>query len=214
MERQLSGPEKRAEGLFDRLNMSDILKNEGKENSRKIFLNPDRIGTSIIKDGTLFSDYPPSALKNPKNYIKMVPNYWLDSDFLEVKGNVSETDWNSLWRDSLNDNIRIALLRMKIGQVPSKLRKYQELNPADREMVNLALKPFPKSNPGDRYYLHWESLLSAIPSPNQNLTETFLDYQGRKFPVKIVSGMELFRKERLFILDDEIMDRWEMLVGM
>ena len=81
----------------------------------------------------------------------------------------------------------------------------------DREQADLDLKNHPKSNPMDRYYIYWNDLTSGIMSPNQNLIKTVLPYDNMNFPIKLVSGMEDFLKHRLFIMDYEIMDKWENL---
>ena len=111
----------------------------------------------------------------------------------------------------MNDNIRLALLRMKIRSVPSIIKKYHELSIEDREMVERALEHHARSNPVDRYYMHWQDLTSVIMSPNQNLIETVFNYYSMNFPIKLVSGMKKFQKHRLFVMDDEIMDKWEKL---
>ena len=211
MGRKTSEPEMRAQRLFDRFKLFEIHQNDGSENPAPIYLNDDHKGTSIIKERTLFSDYPRSFGKGPKNYTKIVPDYVFRSDFIEVKGNISGTDWSSLSRDSLNDNIRLALLRMKIGCVPSVIKKYDELEMLDREIVACALEHHTRSNPTGRYYAHWHTIISIIPSPNQNLIKTVLDYHSMHFPIKLVSGMEDFREHRLFVIDYEIMNEWEKL---
>jgi hypothetical protein len=214
MGRRTSEPEKRAKRLlFDRFKLSEIRQNDGSENPTPIYLNDDHKGTSIIseRERKLFSDYPRSFGKAPKNYTKIVPDYVFRSDFIEVKGNISGTDWISLPRDSLNDNIRLALLRMKIGCVKSVIKKYDELQLVDREIVACALEHHNRLNPTGRYYAHWDNIISVIASPNQNLIQTVLHYHNMRFPIKLVSGMQDFREHRLFVIDYEIMNQWEKL---
>lgn len=211
MGRKMSQPEKRAQRLFDRFGLSEIHRNDGNKNPKIIYLDDDKKGTSLIKNHTLYSDYPASSGKSPKKYVRMVPDCFFRSDFIEIKSDISGKDWNSLSRDSLNDNIRLFLLRMKIGYTPSIIKKYHELEMEDREMVDRALKHHTKSNPMDRYYMYWDDLTSVTMSPNQNLIETVLHYYSMSFPIKLVSGMEGFIKHRLFVMDYEIMDKWEKL---
>ena len=205
MDRKISEPEKRAQSLFAHFNCTEIQRNDGSGNPDSIYFNDDRKGTSLIKNRTLFSDYPLSSSKSPKNYVRVVPDYLFRSDYIEIKGNISGKDWGSLSRDSLNDNIRLSLLRMKIGSVPNIVKKYRDLEKQEQEIVSHVLK-----NPMDRYYVHWDSIISVIPSPNQNLAETVLHYHNMRFPIKVVSGMQN-QEHRLFVIDYEIMNQWEKL---
>jgi hypothetical protein len=100
---------------------------------------------------------------------------------------------------------------MKMGSVPNILKKYHELGTKDREMISSALEHHARSNPFDRYYMYWQDLSSIIKSPNQNLIETLFHYNEMRFHIKLVSGMEEFQGNKLFVIDDQIMDKWERL---
>lgn len=211
MTREKSWPEKRAQTLFDRLGLSEILRNDGSIHPKAIHFHESRQGTSLIKDGRLFSDYPPLSGKSPKCYKKSVPDYLLQSDYVEVKGNISGRNWERLGRDALNDNIRLALLRMKMGYIKSILMEYHDLEPNDKDIADCALELHKRSNPKDRFYIHWNTLIQVIPSPDQNLTETVLNYNGLSLPIKLLTGMDNLIACRLFVVDHEIMSKWDKL---
>lgn len=211
MTRKMSGPETKAQFLFNRLGFSEILKNDGEILPKRINLHGSKRGVSLIKDESLFSDYPPSSGKSPKCYKMIWPDYMYKSDYIEVKGNVSGKSWEDLGRDSLNDNLRLALLRIKNGDVKNVLMTYDDLQVIDREIVDYALASHKRSNPKERFYIKWNDLTQIIQSPNQNLTETVLDYKGLSLPIKMVAGMDKFDKFKLYVLDTEIMDKWDRL---
>jgi hypothetical protein len=52
-------------------------------------LDDGKKGTSLIKSGTLFSDYPASSGKSPKKYVRMVPDFYFQTDLIEIKGDIS-----------------------------------------------------------------------------------------------------------------------------
>jgi len=210
MGRKISEPEKRAQSLFAHFKLTEIQRNDGSRNPESIYFNDDGKGTSLIKNRSLYSDYPPSSSKSPKNYIRVVPDCLFRSDYIEIKGNISGKDWGSLPRDSLNDNIRLSLLRMKIGSVQNIVKKYHDLEKQEQEMVSHVLMCYSRSNPMDRYYLHWDSIIKVIPSPKENLAETVLHYHNMRFPIKLVSGMQN-QERRLFVIDYEIMNQWDKL---
>lgn len=211
MARTMSKPEKRAQDLFKHLGLTGIIhENDGTKNPETVYLQNSTRGVSLLKDGELFSDYPLLSGKSPKCYTRIVPDYLLHSDFIEIKGDISGRSWSSLTRDSLNDNVRLALLRMKMGYVENIVREYRDLAAEDREIADRSLSHRRRSKPEDRLYIHWDKLISVIESPMDNLKETSLTFNGMSLPIKAPRDMKGLAAEcRLFVVDHEIMDKWD-----
>jgi hypothetical protein len=207
MARAMSGPERRFASLVFRHGITELTANDGADNPKHLHLSDDGRGTTVIKGGVLFSDYPPASGKSPKNYKQIRPDFLLAGDFVEVKGNISAHDWPSLSRDALNDNLRLALLRMNSGCVGDIRKEYKQLSTEDQRIVQTGLRNS-KGSPTNRHYLLWSDLVRAITSPGQNLSPFRLALGGSTFPVKVVAGMERFPVGRLFIVDKDLMSRW------
>jgi hypothetical protein len=207
MAREMSGPEKRFAALVSRHGITELAANDGTANAKHLHLSDDGRGTTLIKGGGLFSDYPPASGKSPKNYKQIRPDFLLGSDFVEVKGNIAARDWPSLSRDALNDNLRLALLRMNAGCVGDVRKEYQQLSAEDQGIVQRGLGNS-RGDPTKRRYLVWSDLLRAIASPGQNLAPFRLAFGGLQFSVKVVAGMEQLSAGRLFVVDDDLMSRW------
>lgn len=203
----MSRPERRFASLVSRHGISELTANDGTDNPKYLHLSNDGRGTTLIKGGVLFSDYPLASRKLPKNYKRIRPDFLLADDFVEIKGNVAARDWPSLSRDALNDNLRLALLRMNTGCVGDVRKEYQQLSTKDQKIVQTGLGNS-RGSPTDRLYLVWPDLLYAIAFPGQNLAPFRLVLGGSPFPVKIVAGMEQFPAGRLFIVDEDLMSRW------
>jgi hypothetical protein len=209
MARKISGPEKRFRDLLCRFKIDELIPNDGTKDPERINLSNDGQGTSLIKNNSLFSDYPLDSGKGPKNYKYMIPDFLLGRDFIEVKGNISGKTWDSLPRDALNDNMRLAILRMNLNCIPDIRKRYGELGSAEQGIVFRSLVK--KSSFFDRYYINWSDITSSIAYPNDNLAETSYVIKHTQFPIKIAAGMERFFSNRLFIVDNDIMNRWEKL---
>ena len=205
MSRPPSKPELRAQELFKRFSLSArIQSNDGEKNPQVIYLHRDKKGTSVVmKDGSLLIDDPKKL--RPKSYTCIRPDKLLGADYLEIKGCISAKDWESLSRDAKNDNIRLLLLRIRLGNILNISKDYHELEARERSEVDKALSARGRS---DRHYVRWDSF-SSITSPNQNLVRTVLRHAAADLPIKVVSGMETLREKRLFIMDGEIMKEWE-----
>lgn len=203
----MSGPERRFAALVSRHRITELTANDGTDNPKHLDLSDDGRGTTLIKGGVLFSDYPPASGKSPKNYKQIRPDFLLGDDFVEVKGNIAARDWPSLSRDALNDNLRLALLRMNSGCVGDVRKEYQRLSAEDQRIVQTGLRNS-RGSPTDRRYLVWSDLLRAIASPGQNLAPFRLALGGSQFPAKIVAGMERLPAGRLVIVDEDLMSKW------
>jgi hypothetical protein len=100
---------------------------------------------------------------------------------------------------------------MKIGNIPNMNKDYDDLEKQEKEKVAQALSSHARSDPSARHYVHWHTLISQVGLPSQNLVETALSHNGLCLPIKIVSGMEKFLENRLFVMDSEIMDKWDKM---
>ena len=208
---KLSKPEIRAEDIFTRLGLN-LKRNDGSTNPLKIYLREHRKGTSILRDGKLYSDYPENATqkRSPKNYKLIIPDYTFKNSFIEIKDNISGKSWDELSIHSLNDNLRIALLRMRINDIPNISIPYHKINLYEKKIVDRRLKDHKRSLPSDRYYLRWDELKNIIPSPDDNFKRTTLKIGTHDLKIKVVSGTEISGFPSLFILDNEILDNWIM----
>jgi hypothetical protein len=205
---KMSGPEARFDALRTRLGLFDITGNDGKES---VELSGDGQGTSLIRDGTLFSDNRRDYAKGLKNYGRIQPDHLRGRDFVEIKGTISGKTWMPLSHFMLNDNLRTSLLRMKVKAVPDIRRRYDQLTPGDRQAVDQSLSRCNRADPRARHYVRWEDLITAITSPNQNLAETTFICNGRDLPIKIIAGMEGLPSGKLYVVDNEVMNRWDQL---
>jgi hypothetical protein len=203
----MSGPERRFAALQSRHGITALAANDGTDNPKHLQLSHDGRGTTLIKGGAMFSDYPPASGKSPKNYTQIRPDFLLGADFVEIKGNIAARDWPSLSRDALNDNLRLALLRMNTGCVADVRKEYQQLSAEDQRIVQAGLRSS-RGSPTDRRYLVWSDLLRAVATPGQNLAPFRLALGGSQLPVKVVAGMERLAAGRLFVVDKDQMSRW------
>ena len=206
----LSKPEIRAKDIFAKLGLN-LKRNDGSTNPIKIYLREDRKGTSTLRDGKLYSDYPENFTKkrSPKNYKFIISDYTFEDNFIEVKDNISGKSWDKLSIHSLNDNFRMVLLRMKMNNVTDISVTYQDLNLDEKKIVDKRLKDHKRSLPSDRYYLRWDELKNIIPSPDYNFNYTTLKIGRHDLKIKVVSGTEIAAFPILYIVDNEIMDEWE-----
>lgn len=207
MARKQSGPEQRFEALVNRLGIEGLEPNDGALGAVCLNLSADGRGTSIIRDGRLFSDYPAGSARAPKNYKLIRPDFRPGSDFVEVKGTIGARTWALLSRDALNDHFRLALLRMRLGCVPDVRRSQEALDQAEKRAVEASLAGRALSG---RLYLRWEELTAVVAAPADNLAEMTLTLGGRELPVKVVAGLERRERGRLMVVDHDIMRRWEL----
>jgi hypothetical protein len=211
MPRIPSKAELRASRLIQQLNCVEIVQNDGTPSARKLHLSGSKTGVSVIKDGRLYSDDPKT--KRPKCYTSITPDFLWNSDFIEVKDNVTGNTWNSLNRDSLNDQIRVSLLRARICGIQELLpQSYDRLTTREKDVAESSLLNFSKSDPSDRLYIRWEQLLSSITSPGDNFSRVIVSIAGKRLPIKSLNLPHTQRTERLFMLDSSIMDEWERLL--
>jgi len=212
---KLSGPEKRALELFSQIDGELFERNEtdrdAQKKVRKLVLSNDEKGTSVLKSDRLLFDNPKE--RRPKNYKEMWPDWIWQDDFIEVKDKIMGISWEKLDRDSLNDQLRILLLRLKIVGI-SGLARYQfaDLIPTEQQLVERNLARFKNSRPNDRCYIRWDEIISATPSPNDNFETCSIQICDFQLPVRIVSGLEKMDSPRLYLLDNQMMDCWEELV--
>ena len=175
MPRLPSKTEIRAVCLIRRLNCSQILPNDGTTNARKLDLSHRGTGVSVIRDGQLYYDDPKT--KRPKCYTSITPDYLWKSDFIEVKDNISSNTWESLNRDSLNDQIRLSLLRGRMCKIPELLpMPYEYLTRAEKKITADSLSRFSRSPADARLYIRWEQLLSSIACPNDNFRRVVINF--------------------------------------
>jgi hypothetical protein len=208
MPRNPSHTEIRAARLIAILRCTDIMPNDGTPEAKKLFLTNARFGVSVIKEGHLYYDDP--KLKRPKCYTSLTPDYSWGSSFIEVKDNISGNSWNSLNRDSLNDQIRVSLLRASISGINELSPiSFSQLSDADQRIAKKSLADFHQSDPGSRLYVHWDSLVSAIKSPNDNFVETIVDIGGEQRPLKQLNVPTAQHIIRYYLLDSGIMDKWD-----
>jgi hypothetical protein len=211
----LSGPEKRALVLFSRLDGDLFERNErgkgAQQTVRKLSLLIDGMGTSVLKvDGLLF-DNP--KIRRPKNYTKMEPDWIWQDDFIEVKDKIMGNSWEKLGRDSLNDQLRILFLRLKNDCISGLARyEFADLMRTEQRLVERDLEKFKESPPDKRCYVRWDEIISAIPSPHDNFKTRIIQISGFQLPVRIVSGLVRMDSPRLYLLDNEMMDRWEQVL--
>lgn len=208
---KLSGPEKRALELFSRIDGNLFERNEADQDAqqtvRKLTLSNDGMGTSVLKSDGLLFDNPME--RRPKNYKEMWPDWIWQDDFIEVKDKIMGNSWEKLDRDSLNDQLRILLLRLKNDCI-SDLARYQfaDLMPAEQQLVERDLALFKQSPPNERCYVRWDEIISAVPSPNDNFKTGSIQICNYQLPVRIVTGLEKMDSPRLYLLDNQMMDCW------
>jgi hypothetical protein len=208
MPRKPSQTEIRAARLIEILRCTDILQNDGTPEAKKIYLTDTHLGVSVIKEGHLY--YDDFKSKRPKCYTSMTPDYSWGSCFIEVKDNISGISWNSLTRDSLNDQIRVSLLRARISGINGLSPiSFSQLSDADQRIAKKSLADFPQSEPDSRLYVHWESLVSAIESPNDNFIQTIVVIGGKRRPIKQLNILTAQRNILYYMLDSAIMDKWD-----
>ena len=211
MPRIPSKVELRANRLIQRLNCVDIVQNDGAPNAKKLHLSVSKTGVSVIKDGCLYSD--DRETERPKCYTSITPDFLWNSDFIEVKDNVTGNNWDSLNRDSLNDQIRVSLLRARICGIQELLPQfYDRLTPSEKDIAESSLSSFSRSDPRDRLYIRWEQLLSSIKSPDDNFSHAIVSIGRKRLPIKKLNLPHTQRTQRLFMLDSSIMDEWERLL--
>ena len=213
---KLSGPEKRALELFSKIDGSLFERNETNKDSgqilQKLTLSKDGMGTSVLKSDGLYFDNPKE--RRPKNYREMWPDWLWQDNFIEVKDKIMGGSWEKLSRDSLNDQLRVLLLRMANDGI-SGLERYQfaELTPIERQLVDRDLEGFKYARPNARCYIRWEEIISAVPSPNDNFQNCSIQICDFKLPVRIVSGIQKMDYGNLYLLDNQMMDGWEETLG-
>jgi hypothetical protein len=205
MVRQPSRPEQRAQRLFERLHLSERLKdNDGTANGKRLWFSSDQRGTSVLRDSRLYRDHEEGC---PKNFTYTKPDKTLDdADFLEIKDRVDAAEWRRLSRDAFNDQMRLSLLRIHEGLIACGLYDYSELTPDERAAAIGCLR-----TPTGRRYVRLDELALAVPSPAENLESGWLDVEGRRLPIKVLAGMKARSTGRLFILDSELMAEWEKM---
>jgi len=213
---KLSVPEKRALELFSKIDGDLFLRNEADKDAQhtvgKLALSNDEKGTSVLKSDGLLFDNPKE--RRPKNYKEMWPDWIWQDDFIEVKDKIMGNSWEKLGRDSLNDQLRILLLRLKNHKVSGLARyRFVDLMRNEQQIVKRDLTRFKYSNPNDRCYIRWDEIMSAVPSPNDNFNTSRIEISSFRLPVRAVTGLEKFDSPRLFLLDNEMMDRWEQLLS-
>lgn len=208
MPRTPSHTEVRAARLIALLRCTDIVPNDRTPEAQKLYLTDTGLGVSVIKDGHLY--YDDHKTKRPKCYTSLTPDYSWGSSFIEVKDNISGDSWTSLTRDSLNDHIRVSLLRARVcGINDLSLMSFSQLSAADQQIATTLLAAFPQSDPKSRVYLHWETLVSAIESPNDNFIQTLVDIAGEQRPLKQLNVQAAQNILRYYLLDSAIMDKWD-----
>ena len=213
---KLSVPEKRALELFSKIDGDLFLRNEADKDAQhtvgKLALSNDEKGTSVLKSDGLLFDNPKE--RRPKNYKEMWPDWIWQDDFIEVKDKIMGNSWEKLGRDSLNDQLRILLLRLKNHKVSGLARyRFVDLMRNEQQIVKRDLTRFKYSNPNDRCYIRWDEIMSAVPSPNDNFNTSRIEISSFRLPVRAVTGLEKFDSPRLFLLDNEMMDRWEQVLS-
>jgi len=212
---KLSGPEKRALKLFSQIGADFFERNETDRDShkkvRKLVLSTDEKGTSVLKSNGLLFDDP--KVRRPKKYTRMEPDWIWQDNFIEVKDKIMGNNWEELGRDSLNDQLRILLLRLKNDSVSGLARyRFVDLMRNEQLIVKRDLARFKKSQPNDRCYVRWGEILSAIPSPNDNFEISSIEISDFQLPVRVVMGLGNIESPRLYLLDNEMMDRWEQVL--
>ena len=212
---KLSGPEKRARVLFSRLDGDLFEWNErGKGAQQTVRILPlliDGMGTSVLKLDSLLIDDPNK--RRPKNYKKMEPDLIWQDDFIEIKDKIMGDSWEKLDRNSLNDQLRILFLRLKNDCISGLARyEFAGLMPNEQRLVERDLEKFKMSPPDKRCYVRWDEIKSVIPSPNDNFKTCTIQLSGFQLPVREVAGLEGTNSPRLYLLDNEMMDRWEQVL--
>lgn len=213
---KLSGPEKRALELFSKIDGNLFERNETNKKAdqivRKLALSTDGMGTSVLKSDGLYFDNPKE--QRPKNYKEMWPDWIWQDNFIEVKDKIVGDSWEKLSRDSLNDQLRILLLRMANHGI-SGLERYQyaDLTPIERQLVDRDLEGFKYARPNARCYIRWEEIISAIPSPNDNFQTDSIQICNFNLPVRIVSGIERMDSGDFYLLDNLMMDAWQEVLA-
>lgn len=213
-EMKLSGPEKRALKLFSRIDGNLFERNrtdkDTQQTVRKLALSKDGMGTSVLKSDGLFFDNPKA---NPKNYKEIRPDWIWQNDFIEVKDKIMGESWEKLSIHSLNDQLRILLLRLAIVGISGLVRyQFADLMPTEQRLVEQDLARFKNSRPNDRCYIRWDEIVSVIPSPNDNFEICNIQICDFELPVRIVADLEKMRSPRLYLLDNQMMDVWEKVL--
>jgi len=150
MGNKLSKPECRAIKLLKRIGLN-LEKNDGSPNPLVKYFRRDKKGTSIIRDnGLIWDSKNKKGYPLPKNYKYIRPDFRKGNEFIEVKGDISGAAWDKLSRDALNDNIRLALIRLNFGNVSNHTIKFNELETTEKEIVNSYLKNMIKSKANHR----------------------------------------------------------------
>jgi len=174
-------------------------------------LSNDGMGTSVLKSDGLFFDNPKV---NPKNYKEIRPDWIWQNDFIEVKDKIMGKSWEKLSIHSLNDQLRILLLRLANFGISGLARhQFADLMPTEQHLVERDLAMFKNSPPNDRCYIRWDEIISAIPSPNDNFQTCSIQICDFQLPVRIVSGLENMDSPRLYLLDNQMMDCWEEVLS-
>ncbi len=205
-----SGPEIRAEKLFLRID-SNLFEWNAQKPKRELALSNDEKGTSVLRSDGLLIDNPKE--KRPKNYGAMQPDIIWQDDFIEVKDKIMGNSWQKLGRESLNDQLRILLLRLKNDCISGLPRyRFADLMPTEQKLVERDLAPFKRSPPIGRCYIRWDEIISAVPSPNDNFKTSSIQICNYQLPVRVVMGLENIESPRLYLLDNEMMDRWEQVL--
>ena len=212
---KLSGPEKRALELFSRVDGDLFERNEADKDAqqtvRKLTLSNDGMGTSVLKSDGLFFDNP---TVNPKNYKEIRPDWIWQNDFIEVKDKIMGKSWEKLSLHSLNDQLRILLLRLANAGISGLTRyRFTDLVPTEQQLVERDLARFKNSQPNDRCYIRWDEIISAIPSPNDNFETCNIQIRDFQLPIRIISGLEKMDSPRLYLLDNQMMDCWEEVLS-
>ena len=213
---KLSGPEERALELFSQIDGDLFVRNEtdrdAQKKVRKLVLSNDEMGTSVLKSDGLLFDNPKE--RRPKNYKEMWPDWIWQDDFIEVKDKIMGNSWEKLDRDSLNDQIRILLLRLANNVVGGPARyQFAELMPTEQQLVERDLARFKNSQPNDRCYIRWDEIISAIPKPNANFETCNVQIRNFQLPIRIVSETNEAKSPRLYLLDNQMMDCWEEVLS-
>ena len=144
----------------------------------------------------------------------MWPDWIWQDDFIEVKDKIMGNSWEKLGRGSLNDQLRILLIRLKNDKVSGVARyRFVDLMQNEQQIVKRDLASFKYSNPNDRCYIRWDEIISAVPSPNDNFITSSIEISNFHLPVRVVTGLEEIDSPRLFLLDNEMMDRWEQVLS-
>jgi hypothetical protein len=168
--------------------------------------------TSVLRSDGLYFDNPKE--RRPKNYKEMWPDWIWQDDFIEVKDKIMGGSWEKLGRDSLNDQLRILLLRMANDAISGLTRyRFADLTPTEQEAVDRNLEGFKYARPNARCYIRWEEVISVIPSPNDNFQTSSIQIYDYELPTWIVTGIEKMESGNLYLLDNQMMDCWQEVLA-